>query len=125
MKKLLVPMQVFAVLYGLLAALLAMVGSFADGDASLRLLVTLAHPVSAVGLLAAVFVATLGKHVIGLAAAALLLTSLADTYVAVLIAKGDIKGDWGIPAVLAAFAAIGFLVAIAQWKTPASSASEG
>ena len=118
-------MQVFAVLYGLLAALLAMVGSFADGDASLRVLVTLAHPISAVGLLAAVFVATLGKHVIGLAAAALLLTGLGDTYVAVLIAKGDIKGDWGIPAILAAFAAIGFLVAIAQWRTPAPSANDG
>lgn len=125
MRILLVPMQVFAVLYGLLAALLAMVGSFADGDASLRLLVTLAHPVSAVGLLAAVLVATLGRPVIGLAALALLLTSLGDTYVAVLIAKGDIKGDWGIPAILAAFAAIGFLVALAQWKTPAPSASEG
>lgn len=119
-------MQVYAVLYGLLAALLAMVGAFADGDdASLRLLVTLAHPISAVALLAAVFVATLGKRVIGLAATALLLTALADTYVAVLIAKGDIKGDWGIPAILAAFAAIGFLVAVAQWKTPAPSVDEG
>ena len=126
MRKLVVPMQVYAVLYGLLAALLAMVGSFADGDdAQLRLLVTLAHPISAVGLLAAVFVSTLGRHVIGLAAAALLLASLGDTYVAVLIAKGDIKGDWELPAILAALAAIGFLIALAQWRTPAPSVDDG
>lgn len=119
-------MQVFAVLYGLLAALLAMVGSFADGDdASLRLLVTLAHPISAVGLLAAVFIATLGKHVIGLAAAALVLTALGDIYVAVLIASGEIKGDWEIPATLAALTAIGFLVTLALLKMPAGSADGG
>ncbi len=121
MRKLfLVLMQVYAVLYGLLAALLALVGSFADGDSgSFRFLVTLAHPISAVGLLAAVFVPTVGRLVIGLAAAILLVTALGDTYVSVLIAKGDVKGDWEIPAILAAAAGIGFLVALAQWQIPA------
>ncbi|MDE2899576.1 MAG: hypothetical protein OXN15_00915 [Chloroflexota bacterium] len=126
MRILLFAMQAYAVLYGLFAALLALVGSFADGgDAPLRLLVTLAHPISAVGLLAAVFVPTVGKHVIGLAAAILLATGLGDTYVAVLIAKGDIKGDWQIPAIFAATAGIGFLVALAQWRTPTPSADGG
>ena len=119
-------MQGYAVLYGLLAALLALAGSFADGDSgSFRFLVTLAHPISAVGLLAAVFATSAGRLVVGVAAAILLATALGDTYVAVLIAQGDIKGDWQIPAILAATAGIGFLAAVAQWRTPAPSDGEG
>ncbi len=119
-------MQVFAVLYGLFAALLAMVGSFADGDdASLRFLVTLVHPIGAVGLLAAVFVPALGKPVVGIAAALLLATVLGDAYVAVLIANGDVKGDWELPVVFAIPPAIGFLITLALLKMPAPSADDG
>ena len=106
-------MQVVAVVYGVLMALLAMVGSFADGgDAWSRLLITLLHPVSAVGLVALVFVRTLGKPVVGLVAALLLVTAAADLCVATLIAGGTVKGDWEVPAILAIVPIVGFLFAV-------------
>ena len=126
MPNLRVPIQVFAVLYGLFAALLAMVGSFADGGDTLsRTVVSFVHPASAVGLLGAVFMPTLGKPVIALAAAVLLLTVLGDAYVAILIANGDIKGDWQLPAILAVPPAIGFLITLALLRMPAQSGDDG
>ena len=110
MKKLLLPAQIFAIIYGLLAALLALVGSFADsGDAFVRFLLTLLHPLSAVGLLAAVFVRSLAVPLVGLVAALLLVTALADGYFAMSIATGSVKGDWEIPAILAIGPTLGFL----------------
>ncbi len=113
MKKLLLPAQIFAIVYGLLAALLALVGSFADsGDAFVRFLLTLLHPLSAVGLLAAVFVRSLAVPLVGLVAALLLVTALADGYFAMSIATGSVKGDWEIPAILAIGPTLGFLYAM-------------
>ncbi len=103
-------MQVVAVLYGLFAAFLALVGSFADGDDTFaRLLLTLLHPLSAVGLLAVVFMPSLGKPALAAAATLLLATALADGYYALSIATGSTKGDWEIPAILAVVPLLGLL----------------
>ena len=119
MSKLRVSTQVVAVVYGLLAALLAMVGSFADGDdAGARFLITLLHPTSAVGLLAAAFVVPVRKPLIIVAGALLFATALGDLYVAGRIAAGAIQGDWEIPALLAALPAGGFLLSLALLKAP-------
>ena len=126
MKRLLVPIKVVAVIYGLLAALLALVGSFADGEEVwARLLVTLLQPLSAVGLLAAAFVKTLGKLAIVAIAALLLATAVADGYFALAIANGSVKGDWQLPAVLAVIPVLGFLYAVSLLKVDTPQAVEG
>ena len=113
MRKLLLPAQIIAIIYGLFVAFLALVGSFADGDdVFARFLLTLLHPLSAVGLLAAVFMRNLAVPVVGLVAALLLVTALADGYYAMSIAAGSIKGDWEIPAILAIGPTLGFLYAM-------------
>ena len=125
MKRLLVPIKVVAVIYGLLAALLALVGSFADGEEVwARLLVTLLQPLSAVGLLAAAFVKTLGKLAIVAIAVLLLATALADGYFASAIANGSIKGDWQLPVVLAVVPVLGFLYAVSLLRAGTPQADE-
>lgn len=119
-------MQIVAVLYGLLAALLALAGSFADGDdVGARLLITLLHPLSAVGLLAAVFVKSLSRPVFVLIAALLLATVVADVHFALSIATGQIKGDWEIPAVLAVVPVVGFVFTLGMLKSNGLRAEEG
>ena len=126
MKRLQVPIKVVAVIYGLLAALLALTGSFADGDdVWARVLITLVHPLSAVGLLAAAFVRTLGKPAVGAIAVVLLATALADGYFALAIANGSIKGDWQLPAVLAVVPILGFFYAVSLVRADTPQADEG
>ena len=125
MKRLQIPIKVVAVIYGFLAALLALVGSFADGDdVWARVLVTLVHPLSAVGLLAAAFVRTLRKPVVAAIAVVLFATALADGYFAVSIANGSTKGDWQLPAVLAVVPVLGFLYAVSLLRADTPQADE-
>ena len=125
MKRLQIPIKVVAVIYGLLAALLALTGSFADGDdVWARVLVTLVHPLSAVGLLAVAFVRTLGKPVVAAIAVVLFATALADIYFAVSIANGSMKGDWELAAVLAVVPVLGFLYTVGLLKLNAPLADE-
>ena len=126
MKRLQVPIKVVAVIYGLLAALLALTGSFADGDdVWARVLLTLLHPLGAVGLLAAAFVKTLGKLAVMAIAILLLATALADGFFAVSIANGSMKGDWELAAVLAVVPVLGVLYTIGLLKLGAPRADEG
>ena len=125
MRRLLLPVQIVAILYGLFAAFLALVGSFADGDDAFgRFLLTLLHPLSAVGLLAAVFMRTLGRQVVPLIAALLLGTAVADGYYAIAIATGSVKGDWEIPLILAVVPAIGFLYTLGMALSESAPADE-
>ena len=114
-----------AVLYGLLAAFLALVGSFADGDDTFgRFLLTMLHPLSAVGLLAAVFIRTLSRQVVALIAALLLGTALADGYYVFAIATGSVKGDWEIPLILAVVPVLGFLYTLGMVLSESAPADE-
>ncbi len=70
------------------------------------------HPLSAVGFLAVVFMRTIAAPVVGLVAALLLATALADGYYALSIATGSTKGDWEIPAILAIGPGLGFLYSL-------------
>lgn len=95
------------------AGLTALVGAFADGgDIASRLLIVLLHPLSAAALLLLV-VSARPTTALALAVAALLAASVAaDVVIAVLIAQGSVKGDWGLPLVFAAIPAVGIVYAL-------------
>lgn len=119
-------MQIGAILYGLLSALLALVGSLADGgDTFARFLLTLLHPLSAVGMLAVVFVRSLGKLLVAPVAALLLATILSDGYFAFAIVSGSMEGDWAIPALLAVAPVMGLAYTLLLMVSDEPPAEEG
>ena len=113
MKAVRATMLVLAIAQAAFAGLTALVGAFADGgDVWSRLLIVLLHPVSA-GALLLLVLSPRPKAVLAVSVAGLLtVTVSADVALAVLIALGTVKGDWGLPLVFAAIPAMGILYAL-------------
>ena len=96
-----------------LAVLIALVGSFADsGTLSQRLVLVVLHPLAALSLLFLVSVPRPGAVVALIVACLLTATVTVDAYLAWAIAQGAVKGDWGLPIVLAVIPAIGAVYAL-------------
>ncbi len=115
-----------AVLNLLLAGFTALVGSFADGnDMAARLLLTVLHPVTALAILVLVFAPRLTKPFMVGIAAVIAFSVAADIYYAVMIALGNVKGDWPLPLVFAIIPTIALVYAIKRTREPAASADDG
>ena len=96
-----------------LAALIALVGSFADGGTlSQRLVLVVLHPLAALSLLFLVSVPRPGAVVVLVVACLLTATVAVDAYLAWTIAQGAVKGDWELPIALAVVPAIGAVYAL-------------
>ena len=97
-------------IYAIITVLIAMVASFADGGSiGERVLISLLHPLAALGLLGMVISrrlpSTTVRYIIGLLAA----TVVGDLVVVGAIAGGAIKGDWWLLLILAVVPVLGIL----------------
>ncbi len=100
-------MMPLGILHLALVGIVALVGSFADGgDFWSRLVITIIQPAAALALLALVFVRELPKALATLFASILAISIIADLGFAIMIATGNIKGDWPLPLVFAVVPAI-------------------
>ena len=96
-----------------LAALIALVGSFADGGTlSQRLVLVVLHPLAALSLLFLVSVPRPRAVVVLVVTCLLTATVIVDAYLAWTIAQGAVKGDWELPIALAFVPAIGAVYAL-------------
>ena len=112
-----IAMMVLAIINLLFAGLTAAVGQFADGgDIWSRLTLSALHPISAIAILALVFIPRLKPAPIKAISALLALNIVADATLATLIATGAIKGDWPLPLVFSAVPAISILYAVARLR---------
>ena len=106
-------MLVLAVVQALFAGFTALVGAFADGgDVWSRLLIVGVHPVCAIGLLLLAARPRLPGAIVLLIGGLLAVNVAADLYVASLISRGSIKGDWELPLIFSVIPAIGILYAL-------------
>lgn len=111
-------MFVLSTLQLLVAAFVALVGSFADGGSfGERLVVVFVHPLAAIGLFMLVLQPGLSGNVLRIITALLGLNVAADVLLAVLIAQGSVKGDWELPLALGAIPAIGLVYALARLRS--------
>ena len=113
MKAIRATMLVLAIVQAGFAGLTALVGAFADGgDVWSRLLLILLHPLSAAALLLLVL-SPRPKAAFAVSVAGILTATVAaDAALAVLIAQGAVKGDWGLPLAFAAIPTIGIAYAL-------------
>ena len=119
MKHLRTSMLVLAILQAVFAGLTAMVGLFADGgDVWSRLLIVVLHPAAAAGLLFLVLSPRLTAPLTLAIAALLLATVAADLAFALAIARGAVKGDWGLPVAFAVIPALGVVYALVLARAP-------
>ncbi|MDE2838734.1 MAG: hypothetical protein OXL97_14700 [Chloroflexota bacterium] len=108
-------MLVLAVLHALFVLLTAMAGAFADaGSLGEWLLVVVVHPLAAAGLLALLLAPRLPVAALRAAVTLLVLNVAADLVLAVLIARGSVKGDWELAVVFAVVPAIGIVFALTR-----------
>ena len=119
MTSLRIPTLVLAIAFAALAGLTAMVGAFADGgDAWSRFVLVLLHPLAAAGLLYLVLESRHGRIAVLSIAALLLVTVAADLFLALAIARGDMKGDWELPVVFSVVPALGVVYALLLARAP-------
>ena len=131
MKFLRVSMLALAIVQAVFAGLTALVGLFADGgNVWERLVIVVLHPLAAAGLLLLVLYPRLTAPA-ALAIGALLLGTVAvDLAFAVSIARGAVKGDWGLPVAFAVIPALGVVYALVLARSlhrngPPSPTGEG
>ncbi|MCY4622504.1 MAG: hypothetical protein OXD34_11830 [bacterium] len=96
------------------SALIALVGSFADGGSALeRLLLSAVHPLAAVLLFYLVVSSARVSPLIRNTALAMLVLSIGgDILVAILIGQGTLRGDWSLPLTFAVIPVIGLVYII-------------
>ena len=106
-------MLALAIVHASFVGLTATAGAFADGgDLWSRLLLVVLHPLCAGGLLLLVLTPRpTTARVLGIAAL-LLATVSADLSMAMLIARGAVKGDWWLPVIFAVIPAMGVVYAL-------------
>lgn len=101
-------MTVLAVVHLMLAAVVALVGLFADGSWWERIPTVIVHPIAAVLLVVVVTRSgTVSKRLRDLALTMLAVNVAVDIIWAVLIAAGAIPGDWYLPLLFAVVPAAG------------------
>ena len=106
------------VIHVLFVGLTSLVGAFADGgDIWQRLVVLLAHPLGAAGVLLLVLVPRLARTATLGIAAVLLANVIADLALAQRIATGAVKGDWELAVVFAVVPVVGMAYALSLVST--------
>ena len=94
----------------------ATIGLFADGgDVWSRLILSALHPLSALAILALVFL-TLNSTIVTGIAAVLALHVVADATLATMIASGAVKGDWELSIVFSIIPIIALIYAVASLR---------
>lgn len=112
-------MYVLVVLHGLFVAATAQVSVFADGgNIGERLLLTVMHPLAAVGLLMLVFTPRLPIAAVLSIVILLVVNVIADLVVAMLIAQGHMKGGWELALLFAVIPATGIVYAVTRLRSP-------
>ena len=107
-------MTVLAVVHLVLAAVVALVGLFADGSWGERIPTVIVHPIAAVLLVVVVTRSgTVSKRLRDAALTMLAANVAVDILLAVLIADGTVRGDWYLPLLFAVVPAAG---AAYVWK---------
>jgi hypothetical protein len=105
---------VLATLHLLLAGFAAVVGAFADGGTVWeRLVVSALHPLAALALLALFLLPRITKPATSGFVVLLAANVLADVTVALLIALGNLQGDWWLPLIFSVVPAIGIVYGLA------------
>ena len=106
-------MHILVVLHALFVLFTAMVGAFADGGRiEERLVAVFIHPLSTVGLVLMVFGPRLSATLMKVILVLLIVNVIADVVLALLIARGSVKGDWELPLVFALVPALGIVYAL-------------
>ncbi len=109
---------VLGVIHALFVGLTSLAGAFADGgDIWQRLVVVLAHPLGAGGVLLLVFAPRLARTATLGIAAVLLANVVADLALAQRIAAGAVKGDWELAVVFAVVPVVGLAYALSLVST--------
>ena len=109
---------VLGVIHALFVGLTSLAGAFADGgDIWQRLVVVLAHPLGAGGVLLLVFAPRLARTATLGIAAVLLANVIADLALAQRIAAGAVKGDWELAVVFAVVPVVGLAYALSLVST--------
>ena len=115
-----VVMIVLAIVQLLIAGYGAAIGGFADGGEWWdRLVIMVAQPAAAVGLVILVFVPRPPTALTGLIVALLAVNVAADGFLAYAISSGMTKGDWWLPLVFAVIPAIGLVYGVKRLSQPA------
>ena len=108
-----ISLMVLSVLNFLLTVFTAAVGLFADGgDVYSVLLLSVLHPITALAIIALAFFPRLRWQAIVVITAVLIVNILADATLSVLIATGNIKGDWELPIIFTVVPTIGLVYAV-------------
>ncbi len=114
-------MYVPVVLHGVLVAATALSFLFAHGASTgERLLLTVVHPLAAVGLLMLVFTPRLPIATVGVIGILLVINVIADLIAAALIVQGHMKEGWELALLFAAIPAIGIVYAVARLRSPSA-----
>ena len=110
-----IAMMPLSIIHLAIVGIAAFAGSFADGgDFWSRLILTVIHPVAALGMLILVFMRKLPKGIVTTIASILVLSILADLGIAMLIATGNIKGDWILPLIFVVVPAVALTYIVYQ-----------
>ena len=109
---------VLAVINLLIAGFGAVVGQFADGgDFYSRLILTFLHPISALSVMALVLTLRLPVGIVIALTAIFVVNIAADSALAVLIASGNMKGDWSLPLLFSVVPAIAIIYTVLRLRT--------
>ena len=113
--------RVLAIIQVVIAGFTALVGAFADGgDIWSRLLVSLVHPVCAVGILLLALRPRPANPTLLAVLGIIVLTIAADLTYSILIAGGSVKGDFWLPLVFAVIPTIAAIYALTLLVRPPS-----
>ncbi len=111
-------LMVLAVINLLIAGFGALVGNFADGgDFYSRLILTFLHPISALSVMALVLTPRLPVGIVIALTAIFVVNIAADSTLAVLIASGNMKGDWSLPLLFSVVPAIAIIYTVLRLRT--------
>ena len=118
MKTLRMTALVLAVVQTVLAGLTALVGAFADGaDVWSRVVVVLLHPLCAAVLLLLALMPRPSSARALVIGALLMANVIVDLSLAMMIARGDVKGDWWLPVMFAVIPSLGVVYALTLART--------
>ena len=120
-----IALMFLSVLHLLFTALTAVVGQFADeGDVGSRLILSVAHPLAAIGALLLAFIRRLPRPIVVGVAGLLVINIVADATLAALIASGAMRGDWELPLVFTVVPAIALIYASCRLRGEGAPSGE-
>lgn len=111
-------LMVLAIINLLIAGFGALFSQFADGgDFYSRLILTVLHPISAVSVIALVLTLRLPVGIVIALTAIFVVNIAADSTLSVLIASGNMKGDWPLPLLFSVVPAIAIIYTVLRLRT--------